>query len=140
MRQAHFERPFRLFFPLFFALSATLFAAGCRPAEKADEKSAAARDYQVNGLVGSIAADGREIQIHHEAIVEFFGIDGKQEPMESMSMPFPVADPALVKGIATGDRINFTFRVDWEGKRPLVVTRIEKLPEETRLEFEKALK
>lgn len=137
MKNAHFARHFRLFLPLLFALSAAHFAAGCKPAEQAAAPARAAREYQVKGLVGGVSP--KEIQIHHEAIPDFVGIDGTSEPMESMTMPFPVADPALVAGIAAGDRIDFTFRVDWDGKQPLVVTRIEKLPAEARLAFEKGL-
>lgn len=143
MSQADFERPFRFFLPLFLAASTALSLAGCAPAEKAPEAASAApqaaREYLVKGLVNSVAADGREIQIHHEAVPEFVGIDGQPEPMDSMTMPFPVADPALVRGIAAGDRVSFTFRVDWDGKQPLAVTRLEKLPPETRLAFEKGL-
>ena len=121
------------------AVFSVFFAAGCKPAEPPPPSGPPAREYQVKGLVGSVSADGKEIHIHHEAIPEFVGIDGQAEPMESMSMPFPVADPALAQGIAAGDRIDFTFRVDWEGKRPLEVTRVAKLPADARLSFEKGL-
>jgi Cu/Ag efflux protein CusF len=139
MKHPSFTRHFRHFLPLLLSLSMAVLAAACKPAEPPPPSGPPAREYQVKGLVGSVAADGREIHIHHEAIPEFVGIDGQAEPMESMSMPFPVADPALVKGIAAGDRIDFTFRVDWEGKRPLEVNRIQKLPPEARLAFEKGL-
>ena len=139
MNRDHFERPLRLFLPLLLTSLPLLLTAACHQTEAPAAPTQNARDYQVRGLVNGVAADGKEIQIHHEAIPEFVGIDGQSEPMDPMTMPFPVADPALLAGITKGDRIRFTFRVDWDGAMPLAVTAIEKLPPETRLSFEKGL-
>lgn len=147
MSQAHFEHPFLLPTARLFAALAVLWLAACQPSADPPAGTSAApaaaaqaaREYLVKGLVNSVAADGREIQIHHEPVPEFVGIDGQPEPMDVMTMPFPVSDKALVAGLAPGDRVSFTFRVDWEGQRPLDVIRIEKLPPETRLSFEKGL-
>lgn len=152
MSKPLFERPQRLFFTLLSATAtaalAALFAAACQPAGPPGKKSEApaqttaeslsrARDYQVKGQIRSISADRREVQIHHEAVPGFIGIAGMPEPMDSMTMPFPVADPALLEGLAAGDRIEFTFRVEWDGKLPLSVVEIAKLPADARLAFEK---
>lgn len=148
MSKPLFERPQRLFFALLVtgstAVFATLFGAGCQPAKKAEtpvqttaESLSKAKDYQVKGLVKAISADRREVQIHHEAVPDFIGIAGMPEPMGSMTMPFPVADPALLEGLAAGDRVDFTFRVEWDGKLPLSVVEIAKLPADARLSFEK---
>lgn len=151
MSQAHFERRFPSPTARLFAALAVLSLAACQPSADPSASASgstsgtpaaapqAAREYLVKGLVNGVAADGREIRIHHEPVPEFVGIDGQAEPMDAMIMPFPVSDKALVAGLAPGDRVSFTFRVDWEGQRPLDVIRIEKLPPETRLSFEKGL-
>ena len=79
-----------------------------------------------------------EILVRHEAIPGFKNEDGEVVGMDTMSMPFPLADQALVAGLAPGDRIAMDFEVNWHGGNPLEVTAIEKLPEDTRLDFETA--
>ncbi len=147
MSQAHIERRFR-FFPLVFltalpALFLALSLTGCQPAAKETatpvEPALQVHEYQVRGLVVAVGSGGRELQIHHEPVPDFVGIDGAPEPMDAMTMPFPVPDASIAQGIAAGDRVSFTFRVEWDGKHPLAVTRLEKLPAETRLSFEKGL-
>ena len=83
-------------------------------------------------------APSGEILVRHEAIPGFKNADGEVVGMESMSMPFPLDDVALVAGLAAGDRIEMTFEVSWHGGNPLAVTAIEKLPADTRLAFEAA--
>lgn len=118
---------------------------GCQPASSgpgatssptaADTTSPTARSYTVRGVVLRAATDGREWQIHHEALPEFVGIDGKVEPMDAMVMPFPI-DAQVAGDLRVGDKIRFTFQVDWQGSPPLLVTRWERLPADTRLSFE----
>ncbi len=113
-----------------------LAAAGC-----AREPAAPPESYRVRGMVRQLpvpdAARG-DVLIRHEAIPSFKNADGEVVGMDSMSMPFPLADVALAAGIEVGDRIEMYFEVDWQGGNPLKVTAIEKLPEGTRLAFEAA--
>lgn len=105
----------------------------------ADEPSPAPPDtYSARGIVRQLPREGRpvELYIHHEAIPSFKDMDGKVVGMDSMAMPFAVADPALIKGLAAGDRVAFDFEMSWQGRDPLSITRLEKLPPETRLAFE----
>ena len=64
--------------------------------------------------------------------------DSEVVGMDSMTMPFPLADPALAAGLAAGDRIEMEFEVRWNGDDPLLITALEKLPPETRLAFEES--
>lgn len=73
--------------------------------------------------------------VYHEAIDEFRGIDGEVTGMSSMTMPFPVADDVDLEGLGRGDRVEFDLYVDWEGDPATLVTRVEKLPDDTILEF-----
>ncbi len=97
--------------------------------------------YRVRGLVRQLPAPNKangDVLVKHEAIPSFKDADGEIVGMESMSMPFPLADVALITGVEVGDRIDMEFEVSWHGGNPLKVTAIEKLPEGTRLAFEKA--
>ena len=94
--------------------------------------------YQVRGLVRQLPSGPTQtVFVWHEPIPEFKDIDGEVVGMEAMSMPFAVADPALLDGIAAGDRVVVDLEVRWQGKDPLRITTLEKLPPDTRLEFEK---
>ncbi len=76
-----------------------------------------------------------EIYVRHEAIPGFKDADGRIVGMDSMSMPFPLADVSLVAGIEAGDKIEMELEVSWHGGNPLKVTAIERLPARTRLDF-----
>ncbi len=58
--------------------------------------------FQVNGLIRSLDADGNTVTIEHEDIPDF---------MPSMTMPFTVKDPALLRGLRAGDRVRFELVV-----------------------------
>ena len=116
-------------------LSALVLAACGTP----EEPPPPADSYRTRGLVRQLpSADrpGSELYVQHEAIPGFKDAEGKVVGMESMAMPFPVADLAMLAGLAAGDKIDFTFEMRWEGDKPLLVTRLEKLPPETVLDFE----
>jgi len=103
------------------------------------ESKTAGRTYAVRGLVRQLPSADRpqsELVIQHEAIPDFTAMDGKVVGMESMAMPFPVADPAALAALEVGDRIAFTLRVDWDASPPVRVERLEKLPADARLDFE----
>jgi Cu/Ag efflux protein CusF len=74
-------------------------------------------------------------QLRHEAIPDFVDIEGEEVGMESMTMPFPVAVERLPEGLAVGDAVEMTFRLDWEATPAIEVTEVKKLPAETVLDF-----
>lgn len=94
--------------------------------------------YSVRGEIAKLPADASsELWIHHEAIPDFRNDKGATVGMDSMTMPFPVGAGVSLDGLAAGDRISFDFEVRWQGRgRPLAITRIERLPEGTRLAFD----
>lgn len=118
------------------ALALPLLSTGCGgPAEVHQEPES----YSVRGLVRQLPEAnrrGRELLVWHEAIVEFKDMEGEVVGMESMSMGFPLADDELAAGLAVGDRIRMDFDVRWDSGHPLTLTAIEKLPPDTRLDFE----
>ena len=97
--------------------------------------------YSTRGIVRRMPSGGpagQELYIHHEAIAAFKDSRGEVVGMESMAMPFPVAEPALLNGLQAGDRVEFDFEVSWEGSPPLRIIRLTELPADTRLSFEPA--
>ena len=95
--------------------------------------------YLVRGIVRQLPAPegaARELLVHHEAIPEFEDADGEVVGMNSMTMSFPMVDQGLAAELEVGDRIEMKFEVRWNGGNPLAVTAIERLPAETRLNFE----
>ena len=84
-----------------------------------------------------------ELKIHHQQIVNFKTKDGTinvnskgVSGMPSMTMPFPTADGLSLDGLAVGDKIAFTFQVNWSGTGPAwEVTKIEKVDPATEIDF-----
>ncbi len=124
--------PLLLLLPLLVGLTA------CGPGTP-DAPPAAPDAYETRGLVRQVPSaerPGSELHLHHEAIPDFKDAGGEVVGMDAMAMPFPVAEAAMLDGLAPGDKVVFTFEVRWEGVDPLRITRLEKLPPETRLAFE----
>lgn len=102
------------------------------------EPPAPPETYQARGIVRQIGGgETPELLIHHESLPDFRNDKGETVGMDSMAMPFPAAQPALVEGLAVGDRIAFTFEVRWEDGPPLRLTHVEPLGPDVRLEFER---
>ena len=99
---------------------------------------AAAEAYTVCGVVERLPQAGGQdsaLYIHHAAIPSFRDEHGKVVGMMSMTMPFPVAAGVSLAGIAPGDAVQFTFTVAWKQPVGYQVTRIEKLPPGTVVDF-----
>lgn len=62
--------------------------------------------YDFTGSIVSVDRARNIVQIDHEAIP---GV------MPAMTMPYEVADPSLLQGLAPGDRVRGTLRVDSRG-------------------------
>ena len=112
---------------------ATVLACGPAPQEDVQPE----RTYNVRGvLLGIDEAEAPEwISIRHEPIADFVGVTGEPEPMDSMTMTFTL-DPAVpIAGFATGQKVAFVLRVDWDADPPALVTSLSRLPDETELRF-----
>ena len=71
------------------------------------------QEYTFHGEVKKIDAERQMITIDHEKIGDY---------MEAMTMPFKVADPALLSKVTVGQQTHFTLRV--AGNQALI-TKIE---------------
>jgi Cu/Ag efflux protein CusF len=82
---------------------------------------------------------GAELYVRHESIPDFRDLSGKRVGMSSMTMPFALDPGVDLAGLAAGDRVEMEFEVRWKAsERPLRITRLERLPAGTRLEFDPA--
>jgi Cu/Ag efflux protein CusF len=75
-----------------------------------DTSEAAVKTYVFHGTPTAIDTARNMITIEHEKIGDY---------MEAMTMPFKVADPALLTKVAVGRSTHFTLRV--AGSRALIV-------------------
>ncbi len=124
----------RLPWALVFLVYASIVACGADP-----EPDRPPDVYRVRGIVSQLPQATRgagELSVRHEALPDFKSSQGEVVGMESMTMPFPLADPALADSLAAGDKIEMEFEVRWDSGNPLSITAIEKLPSETSLSFE----
>lgn len=128
-----------LFRPLRPVLALAVLAAGaCAPAAEtpAAAEASAIQRYEVRGVVGGLpSASVPAISIRHEAVPEFVGFEGEVVGMDSMSMPFPLADGVDLAGIEPGDKVAFTLEIEWEDDVPYRISRIEELPPDTELDL-----
>jgi Cu(I)/Ag(I) efflux system periplasmic protein CusF len=75
--------------------------------------AAAVKEYTFHGTVKKVDTERQMITIDHEKIGDY---------MEAMTMPFKVADPALLSQVKEGQQTHFTIRV--AGDQALI-TKIE---------------
>jgi len=91
-------------FPLLLLLATALHSL-CSETNSVEES---AKSYAARGVIKKIAADHRQLTIHHEAIPDY---------MMEMTMDFPVKSTNELNGLAAGDQITFTLVVhendDW---------------------------
>lgn len=121
----------KLLLAITLAATAPLGLGGCK-----QDETAAAASYTVRGQIETLpAAAGQAVYVHHEAIPTFVTHDGKQAGMMSMTMGFAVAPGVSLDGLAKGDKVEFTFVVDWDANPTTQITAIRKLPAETTLEL-----
>jgi Copper binding periplasmic protein CusF len=125
------------FFPCSFLVALIGFQVGCAAPEEGTATKLDAKTYSVRGVVLQLpAGPAQELQIRHEAIPDFVGMDGKVAPMAPMIMPFPTPEGGLA-GLAPGDKIRFELQVAWQAKQPLLLRHVTKLPADTILDFTK---
>lgn len=135
-------------FLLLFTAGVVFLLTGCsserRPRESETSSSAEttrAEIYEVRGEVVELPDPNDPttgFYVRHEAIDEFRSMDGEIVGMDSMTMPFSVADEISFEGISVGDPITFRLTVDWDGDPMMQVTDIEKLPAGSELEYREA--
>ena len=119
-------------------------------AEAHDDADAGRTDLY-EGIEGEIVAlpgeraDG-DMRLKHEHIPGFKNEAGEVpvtpdgiRGMKSMVMPFPLADGVSVEGYETGDKVRFSFRVNWDGGAAAwEITQIEKLDPATEIDYSNA--
>lgn len=111
------------------------------PADNAAPSAAAPEPdavYVVRGVVAQIpdpTNPTREFRVHHERIPDFKNSKGEVVGMNEMEMPFPVSDPKLLDGVAIGDIVEITFADWYKPVRNYKVTKLVKLPADTKLDL-----
>lgn len=115
---------------------ALVAALGCgeRPAGSAEP----GHTYTVRGQVTQLPdprSPGSGLYVSHEPVDNYVGRSGEVEGMDSMNMPFLVAEGVSLDEIAPGDVIEFDLHVDWQADRSVEITRVRELPPGTKLDF-----
>jgi hypothetical protein len=97
-------------------------------------------NYVVRAEVVELPApgNGNLLQLHHEPIDNYVTRDGQTEGMDSMTMPFLVADNVSLRDIHPGDKIEVILHVDWKTERSVQITGLRKLDPGLRLDFRAA--
>ena len=116
-----------------------------------DHGSDAVRVDVYEGILGEISAlpgslPGEDMKIRHEHIPDFKSETGEVHVaadgvtgMKSMTMPFPLSEGLSLDGFSVGDKVRFSFRVNWGGGVPWELTAIERLPQDTEINYENAM-
>jgi Cu/Ag efflux protein CusF len=118
-------------------LSAVAAMQGCARNE-IPAAAESARTYTVRGTIRQLPDPeqaGVPLLIHHEAIDGFLDFYGEEGAMDSMTMPFAVAEGVTLDGFAVGDPIVFELKVDWQSAPAMALTAIDKLPAQTVLDL-----
>lgn len=136
---------------LFSLYMISLGAAGCsneseQPANASPDQIVRVDTYEdILGIVATLPEAGKpgsEFKIHHEHIPGFKTRDGEVfvtadgvPGMKSMVMAFPLGDAVTLDGLEQGDKVRFSFDVNWGGAPPWVVTEIEEIDADTVINF-----
>lgn len=114
-----------------------LAALACSGGPGEEAASGEIATYSVRGLVRQAPTPERpQMLVYHEAIPAFADADGNVVGMDSMSMPFDLAEGVDVAGIEAGDKIRFDLEVEWSRTVPGLVTAVEELPADTELQLD----
>lgn len=123
----------------FAVVGFTLAGTGCDRSPESTDETPPPRSYKLRGTVRQVSDPGTahpQVWIHHEAVPDFVGIDGKVEPMKAMTMPFTASDTLDLSSLTPGTKIAFELTVDWSADEPGLITAIDTLPEDTVLDFD----
>ena len=123
-------------------LVVSLISGGCRSKQSGQSQSTygshgTTYTYHLRGIVKALPQRDQlpmSLSIKTEAISRWVGVDGKIEPMMAMTMPYQLAHGVALQGIAVGDKVAFTYQVNWTADR-MVITQIYPLPAATILNF-----
>ncbi|MGD9689927.1 MAG: copper-binding protein [Phycisphaerales bacterium] len=121
-------------------------AAATPTAATPADQNQAMQVYTVRGEVFELpdpANPRSAFRVRHEAIDNWMGSKGEIVGMSAMTMEFEPGPGVSLDGLTPGTKVAMTFEVWWEGQPPLRyprhrITRLEKLPAETELEFRAA--
>lgn len=135
-----------------FAIT-TAFLSLAPACKRSDSKPAAVAQpiieqhrYTVRGVIEqlpSAAEPTREFQVRHEAIPHFVGQNGALG-MDTMTMPFPLAEGLSLGSLKIKDVIELTFEVDYDTAAKKFVeyraVAVKPLPAGTELDFSRLWK
>ena len=118
--------------------AAILLIGGCASRHSGKAQSSTTQpgitySYHLLGIIKALPAPGElpeNVTIKVGPIAHWVGMSGKIEPMMAMTMPYQLAHGVTLHGIAIGDKVAFTYKVNWTTDR-MVLTRIRTLPANT---------
>ena len=127
---------------LFLAASLAVLTGGCRSKHSVPSGASANRQgitytYHLRGIIKALPQPGqspRSVSLKVGPIAHWIGLSGKVEPMMAMTMPYQLAHGVTLQGMAKGDKVAFTYQVNWIADR-MVITRIKVLPASTVIHF-----
>jgi Cu/Ag efflux protein CusF len=117
------------------ALAIVIGLAGC-----SRSSSVTVHRYTTRGIVQQVPSENnstRSFRVKHEPI-DRYTKDGKIVGMNTMIMPFPLAEGVTVADIEPGDKVRIRFEVRTDDYITLKATKVTKLPDDTDLTFGKA--
>jgi hypothetical protein len=116
-----------------FVLAALLGA--CSDPQVDSDQGSGPHAYTLRGRIAEMpAAPGGQIQLEHEAIHDLVDARGRVVGMDAMLMFFSLAEGAG-DGFEVGQIVEFDLDVDWQREPLAIVTRLERLPDDTELVF-----
>jgi hypothetical protein len=131
--------------PLFVGvLFAALYIPNCTRKDQTRSaglvpKTPAERTYTLRGRITGFPNPPKEsLRIHHEALPDFTDAEGKVIGMDEMEMHFPfVAPDVSFDGLKLNEPIEATMEMRYKSEPRFLITRITKLPEDTKLNLGK---
>jgi hypothetical protein len=115
--------------------------SGCAKRQPAVASTIEKHTYTVRAQIVTLPEPGSptgELQVRHEAMPHFRA-GGGELGMNTMIMPFPLAEGLSLSGLSVGQKIDLTFEVDFDTAKDALAgyraTKIEPLPDSTELDW-----
>ena len=125
--------------PFLFCLVALVGCDSASDSSPTDRSGGSpAEVYTVRAEVKAVEGEGdtRTLALHHESIPNFKNREGEAVGMSSMVMNFRTAPDVDSDSLRSGDAVEITFEMRWQGENELLITRLDQLPPGTALTLE----
>ena len=117
---------------LFILITLFSFHASCTSEPTSKKEKSNEHTYQTKGTIrSSLKGDPKMMRVEHDPIPQFKNAQGQVVGMKSMTMPFQINPEISLNDLQAGDRIEFTFKVEWSPHQKIEIINLKHIHQES---------